>query len=127
MAWGDLNWLNFSSDPTLTVPSGVSGAPDNTFLASPDNWWQQDRGLGANISSFFGSKENQSALGKLGTSLLGAASQANPAYLRIQAGAPPYSPGSNNSLLNSLLQMQLQQKQLQQFPLGQNFRASLLG
>jgi hypothetical protein len=80
------------------------------------------------ILSAIQSKEGQNALGGLGKSLLSTSGGSNDAaYLRTNAGQAPFSPGGNNSLLSTLLQMRLQEQQLQQHPLGQNFRPSLLG
>jgi len=74
------------------------------------------------------SKEGSQALGGLGKSLLGASSGSDDwHYLRTAAGTAPWSPGTSNSLLSTLIQMRAQEQQQQQHPLGQNFRSSLLG
>jgi hypothetical protein len=71
------------------------------------------------------SKEGLNALGGLASKLGPSANDSG--YLKIAAGAAPFAQGGTNSLLATLLQLHLAQQQQQQSPLGQNFRASLLG
>lgn len=105
--WGLSGSLAFDN----AMGSGTAGASD----------WSK-------ILNALSSKEGQAAMGGIGKSLLSSSGSSNDAaYLRTNAGQAPFSPGGTNSLLNTLLQMRLQEQQLQQNPLGQNFRPSLLG
>jgi hypothetical protein len=134
MAFEDIGWGGFSGSAPggglLSVGSGYGGAPDNIFAASPSNWWQ-GQGADSTWNQLLGglSKQAPGLAGQLGkglTSAAGGTSQ-DPRWLRTAAGSAPQSLGSQNSLLNTLLQMQLQREQLEQYPLGQSYRSSLLG
>jgi hypothetical protein len=104
--WGLSGSMAFDN----AMGSGVAGASD----------WSK-------ILTALQSKEGQSAMGGIGKSLMTAGAGNDAQYLRTNAGQAPFSPGGTNSLLGTLLQMRLKQQQLQQNPLGQNFRPSLLG
>jgi hypothetical protein len=112
---------SYTPDPGTSVwdQGGIGPAAGAAANAGSPSWLDR-------AANWLGSQQGGAAMQKL-TGLLGTAGQADPRYLRIQAGAPPFSEGGANSLLNTLLQMQLQQQQMRQFPLGQSFRASLLG
>jgi hypothetical protein len=135
MAFEDIgSWGGFSGSAPggglLSVGSGYGGAPDNIFAASPSNWWNNQADSTWNqLLGGVTSKQAAGLAGQLGqglTSAAGGTSQ-DPRWLRTAAGSPPQSLGSQNSLLNTLLQMQLQREQLEQYPLGQSYRSSLLG
>jgi hypothetical protein len=106
-----------------TDAAGMFGTGSYGFGGSPDaSTWSK-------LMSGLQSKEGQQALGGVGKSLLtasaaGAADDSR--YLRTNALTPAWSPGTTNSLLNTLLQMRLQEAQQQDATL-QNFRPSLLG
>lgn len=103
------------------VFSQVNGAYGSGANPDASTW--------SKLLSSLQSKEGQTALGGVGKSLLtasaaGAADDSR--YLRTNALTPAWSPGTGNSLLNTLLQMRLQEQQQQAATL-QNFRPSLLG
>ncbi|HEV8502938.1 MAG TPA: hypothetical protein VGR63_15290 [Casimicrobiaceae bacterium] len=109
--FGGSGWTNaWGSSGGAYAPSATAGASD----------WSK-------ILSAISSKEGQQAMGGIGKSLMTAGTGNDAAYLRTNAGQAPFSPGGTNSLLGTLLQMRQQQQLQQQFPLGQNFRPSLLG
>lgn len=85
-----------------------------------------DASVWSKLLSGLQSKEGQTALGGVGKSLLSAGAGDDSRYLRTNALTPAWSPGTTNSLLNTLLQMRLQEQQQQAATL-QNFRPSLLG
>ena len=105
----------------LTDASGAFGSGNYAFGGSPDaSTWSK-------LLSSLQSDKGQQALGGVGKSLLSAAGGTDDSrYLRTNALTPAWSPGTTNSLLNTLLQMRLQEQQQQATTL-QNFRPSLLG
>jgi len=81
--------------------------------------WGEGGALSAEASDWskllnaINSKEGREAMGGLGKGLLGAAggTGGDAAFLRTNAGAPPFSPGGQNSLLAALLQMRIAEMQ----------------
>lgn len=113
------DFAGFGGSGWDNVFSQVNGAYGSGANPDASTW--------SKLLSSLQSKEGQTALGGVGKSLLSAAGSTDDShYLRTNALTPAWSPGTTNSLLNTLLQMRLQEQQQQATTL-QNFRPSLLG